>query len=310
MLVIEMVVVMDGVAVGATVAVMVAVMVVAGAMAMAAETAMAGAMAAEAETAMAGTMAAEAETAMAGTMATVMDGAMAAVMAARAPLETLVECNNNKNNNNNKALNAYKERVMEITFTVGAKVPTDLDAEALVDGLGSDIRLGIEVSVKDSDTWITYWSSFEYKRSSYSEGRETWEYRGALRGFLCQNLLPSTIGVNLRECQIISAIGTRGEFHGFEALREYRAARGVYREKMETATRAPLQAESLAAISAVFAEGDKDGISEILSVIRYRQWQEDDTHAEGLLTILENRHLAVIGEHATERLQQYLAPER
>ena len=63
----------------------------------------------------------------------------------------------------------------------------------------------------------TAWSAYQYIKHQNS-----WEYRGALKGFLAQEVLPFGRD-DLKE--IVAVSGTYGEFHGNKALDQYKAAR-------------------------------------------------------------------------------------
>ena len=72
-------------------------------------------------------------------------------------------------------------------------------------------------------SWITAWSRYRYTLIETSPGRQVWEYEGAEKGFLRQNLLPEVLAEVARHRNpcILAVEGTYGSFVGRNAFWDY-----------------------------------------------------------------------------------------
>ena len=81
---------------------------------------------------------------------------------------------------------------MEITFSTTSSVDFKRDIE--VEGIGFENDFNsIAIITDNGNTWVTWWSSFEYTvidSSFRTDGKTILKYTGAKNGFLQQELLP------------------------------------------------------------------------------------------------------------------------
>ena len=113
---------------------------------------------------------------------------------------------------------------MRITFSTSVAAIDTIDTitatltkEVLMEGFGADPDWGrnceFDAVVRE---WTTSWSRFNYRLLDVNNGTATWEYQGALGGFLQQELLPSILKEAQASKEVYNAIskveGTYGCF--------------------------------------------------------------------------------------------------
>ena len=114
---------------------------------------------------------------------------------------------------------------MKIRFTTTSDL--NLEKEILIEGVGFESTFGSSARLRHEGglpVWETAWSQYTYTRT----GTFQYEYTGAERGFLSQDLLPDFQGV-----LILSAEGSYGKYEGKDALRAYASKKSFAYAKVE-----------------------------------------------------------------------------